>query len=217
MDFRVLLAAPLAALVMTSSAADLRMPQGWTPTTSFAWPASTTYEVGVDPSIDEPGRHSLLIQSVGTRDALAFGAVTQWALGYAGKRVRFSAQVKATDTDTWAGLVLGNNMVQLHELSNGDADTLAHTYGAAAGADWQAVSVVVDVPADEGGWITAGLALVGNGKVWARDLKLEVVGQDVPLSTSHMGLDIKRAQVRRQQSEAALAAHETPPQNLALE
>jgi hypothetical protein len=209
MDFRVILAAPLAALVMSSSAADLRMPQGWMPV--FTWPQDA-YEVGVDPSMDEAGRHSLSVQSVGSRDVLEIGGVTQIALGYAGKRVRFSAQVKAADSDTWAGLVLGNEMVFLMGLSNGYADTMAHTYGVAAGTDWQTVSVVVDVPSD-GAWITAGLALVGNGKVWARDLKLDVVGSDVPLSTSHVGLDIERAKAKRQKEEA----HEKPPENLDLD
>lgn len=218
MDFRVLLAAPLAALVMTSSAAELRMPEGWMPTISFAWPLTTTYEVGVDPSMDEPGRHSLSVQSVGTRDALEVGAVTQWVIGYAGKRVRFSAQVKAAGADTWAGLVLGNKMVHLIGLGNADGDAMAHTYGAKAGADWQTVSVVVDVPSD-GSWITAGLALVGNGKVWARDLKLDVVGQDVPLSTSHVGMNVKRAQERIQKGQEAMVkmqTYEIPPQNLGL-
>jgi hypothetical protein len=213
MNFRVLLAAPLAALVMTSSAAELRMPQGWFATISA--PANM-YVAGVDPSMVEAGRHTLLIQSVGSRRALEFGGVTQIVIGYAGKRVRFSAQVKTADTDTWAGLVLSDKMVFLAGLSSADADTMAHFFGAAAGADWQTVGVVVDVPND-GSMIIAGLALVGNGKVWARDLKFEVVGPDVLLSTSHVGLDLKRFQAEQQDAEAALAAHEKPPQNLELE
>jgi hypothetical protein len=215
MDFRVLLAAPLAALVMSSSAADLRLPEGWL--SAASWTAEgKTYEFGVDPSMDEPGRHSLLVQSVGSRDVLDIGGVTQMSLGYAGKRVRLSAQMKAADTDTWAGLVLGDKMVFLPQLSSGDADAMAHFFGAAAGADWQTVSLVVDVPSDVP-WIMSGLALVGNGKVWARDPKLEVVGPDVPLSTSKIGFDIERAQARAQEQEATLAAHEKPPQNLELE
>lgn len=212
MDFRVLLAAPLAALVMTSSAAELRMPQGWFPTISA--PAGG-YVAGVDPSMEEPGRHSLLIQSVGSRRTIEFGGVTQLVMGYAGKRVRFSAQVKAADTDTWAGLVLSDNMVFLAGLSSGDADTMAHIFGAAAGADWKTVSVVVDT-LSERSFITAGLVLVGNGKVWARDLKFEVVGPDVPLSTGHVGLDLEPFHVEQKAAEAARAAHEKPPQNLEL-
>jgi hypothetical protein len=213
MDFRVLLAAPLAALVMSSSAADMRMPLGWMPA-----PLSPekVYEVGVDPSMDEPGRHSLSVQSVGTRDRLEIGGVTQTGMGYAGKRVRFSAQVKTADSDTWAGLVLSNKLVFLMGLSAGDADTMAHFFGAAAGPDWQTVSVVVDVP-NGGGWITASLVLVGNGKVWARDLKFDLVGPDVPVSTSKIGFDIARAQAKQQEKEAALAAQEKPPQNLELQ
>jgi hypothetical protein len=217
MDFRVLLAAPLAALVMTSSAAELRMPQGWFPEYTGS---EKIYEAGVDPSMDEPGRHSLLVQSVGSRDVLEIGGVTQTLPGYTGKRVRFSAQVKAAATDTWAGLVLSDHMVFFQSLHLGDVGTMAHLFGAAAGADWQTVSVVVDVPSD-GSAITAGLALVGNGKVWARDLKLDVVGLDVPLSTSKIGFDIERVHQAQQQKfeafQATQAGHEQPPQNLELQ
>jgi hypothetical protein len=215
MDFRVLLAAPLAALVMSSSAADLRMPEGWMSAGSWT-EQGTTYEFGVDPSMDEAGRHSLSVQSVGSRNGMDIGGVTQMGMGYAGKRVRLSAQMKAAETDTWAGLVLGDKMVFLPALSAGDADTMAHFFGAEVGADWQTVSVVVDVPSDVP-WIMCGLALVGNGKVWARDLKLDMVGPDVPLSTGRIGFDIAGAQARAQEQEAALAAHEKPPQNLELE
>ena len=217
MDFRVLLAAPLAALVMTSSAAELRMPAGWQLEFTFS---EKIYEAGVDPTMDEPGRHSLLVQSVGSRDVTEIGGVTQNLPGYAGKRVRFSAQVKAAGTDTWAGLVLSDKTMSFVQLHFGDADAMAHLFGASANADWQAVSVVVDVPSD-GSTITAGLALVGNGKVWARDLKLDVVGPDVPLSTSKIGLDMERVrQVQQQRFEAAQAAQagrEQPPQNLELQ
>ncbi len=212
MDFRALLAAPLAALVMTSSAAELRMPQGWTAALD---PSGNAYQAGVDPGMDEPGRHSLLIQSVGSRSVLDIGAVMQMVFGYAGKRVRLSAQVKAAGADTWAGLVLSDKMAFLNQFSASDADTLAHVFGVAAGADWKTVSVVVDVPSD--GWmITTGLALVGNGKVWARDLKLDIVGTDMPLTTSHMGVDVPRALAQLHEQEAAQAAHEKPPQNLEL-
>jgi hypothetical protein len=200
---------------MTSSAADLRMPEGWL--SAASWTAEgKTYESGVDPSMDEPERHSLLIQSVGSRDGLDVGGVTQILPGYAGKRVRLSAQVKAANSDTWAGLVLGDKPMFLPQLTRGDAYTMAHFFGAAAGADWQTVSVVVDVPSDVD-VIMPGLALVGNGKVWARDMKLDVVGPDVPLSTSKIGFDIERAQARAREQEAALAAHEKPPQNLELQ
>jgi GTP-dependent phosphoenolpyruvate carboxykinase len=200
---------------MTSSAAELRMPHDWR--SEASWTAQgNSYEFGVDPSMDEPGRHSLLVQSVGSRNGMDIGGVTQILPGYAGKRVRLTAQVKTSNSDTWAGLVLGDKPMFLPQLSRGDAYTMAHFFGAAAGADWQTVSVVVDVPSDDN-VIMPGLALVGNGKVWARDMKLDVVGKDVPVSTSKIGFDIAGAQAREQEQEAALAAHEQPPQNLELQ
>ena len=46
--------------------------------------------------------------------------------------------------------------------------------GAAACPQWCAVDVVVDVPPDGDGVVTLGLVLMGNGQVWARNLKLEL-------------------------------------------
>lgn len=215
MDFRALVAAPLAAAVVASSATELRMPNGWATQSN-----SASYQIGVDPRMDEAGRHSLMVRAARPSDARQFGAATQMVHGYAGQRVRFSAQVKAEGVDTWAGLMLGKGYVSMHQASTGEPDAqaaLPHGSAVASGAGWQPASVVIELPADDTGVIDAGVLLVGNGQVWARDFKLVVVGRDVPLSTRHVGFDTAAVEAQRRQREAELASRPAPPKNLALE
>ena len=212
MDYRALVAAPLAAVVVVSSAAEMRMPNGWITQSN-----SASYQVGVDP---QPGLvHSLTVKATASGDARQFGAATQTVLGYAGERVRFSAEVKAEGVDTWAGLSLGKGFVSIFRMNGGDAEAPAFwPYGAKVNADgsWQRLSVVTELPADDAGVVDAGVLLVGKGQVWMRDVKLEVVGKDVPLSTSHVRLDPADAQAQRHKREAELAKNATPPKTLAL-
>ena len=215
MNFRALLAAPLAAVVVTSNATELRMPSGW----AFIAPP-TDYEAGVDARMDEAGRHTLTVKSIGTRSARNFGAVEQAVSGHAGRRVRFSGQAKASGVDAWAGLIAGRGFFPLNHMMQGDAE--ARNYrplGASACPQWCDVSVVIELPADSDdlGFVDVGVALVGNGQVWARNLKLEVVGQDVPLTTTYVGIDPMVERAARHQVVRERAIQMPPPRNLTLE
>jgi len=213
MDYRALLAAPLAALVMSSSASELRMPADWQAHASFTWPVAKTYQAGVDPQAEEGGVRALTVKSVGTRKPSDIGTVEQFAVGYAGKRVRLSGQVKAAGVDGWAGLVLGTGFTPLLYAPGFNPEL---PYAAAACPQWCELSVVADMPAD--GTAAVGVALMGNGQVWARQLKIETVGPDVALTSVRFAaaLDAElRAQRRQQDHEKA--HRRAPPQNLALE
>lgn len=217
MDYRALLAAPLAALVMSSSASELRMPAEWQANASFSWPRSKTYEAGIDPLAEEGGVRALTIKSVGSRSLSDIGTVEQFAMGYGGKRMRLSGQLKAAGLDGWAGLVLSPNAdpVPLYVLP-GFGPKLP--YAAAACPQWCEVSVVADMPADSMGMFVVGVALTGNGQVWARQLKVEAVGPEVALTSERFAVALdaeRRAQQRRAAQEKA--QRRTPPQNLALE
>ena len=111
MDYRALLAAPLAAAAMNASSADaLRQPAGWMAGASYAWPQGATHEAGVAPETEASGQRALTVKAIGTRTLHEIGSIGQYAMGHAGKRVRFSAQVMATGVDGWAGLVVGSGL-----------------------------------------------------------------------------------------------------------
>lgn len=220
MDYRALLAAPLAAAAMNASSADaLRQPAGWMAGASYAWPQGATHEAGVAPETEASGQRALTVKAIGQRAPHEIGSIGQYAMGHAGKRVRFSAQVMATGVDGWAGLVVGNGFLPLWlQPWMPDADATP-PLGAAACPQWCDVSVVADIPADDEGVANVGLALVGSGQVWARGFKLEVVGGDVPVTTQRFAVEAGQAMRAMQQKakESMRAAQPTPPKNLALQ
>jgi hypothetical protein len=220
MDYRALVAAPLAAAAMNASSADaLRQPAGWMTGASYAWPQGATHEAGVAPETEASGQRALTVKAIGTRSAHEIGSISQYAMGHAGKRVRFTAQVKATDVDGWAGLVVGSGFLPLW-LQPGSPDAEATPpLGAAGCPQWCDVSVVADIPADGEGVANVGLALVGNGQVWARNVKLEVVGGDVPVTTQRFAVEAGEAMraMRQKAQQMTRAAAPTPPRNLALQ
>lgn len=220
MDYRALLAAPLAAVAISASGADeLRVPNGWFANASYAWPSGATHVAGVAPETEADGHRALTVKPIGHRTTQQIGSVSQSAMGYTGKRVRFSAQVKASGIDGWAGLVVSSSFVPLpYQVFSTDVTPESAARGAAGCPQWCDVSVVADIPADGDGVANVSLALMGNGQVWARAFKLEVVGQEVPLTTHRFAAEAAAAvKADIQKFQQSRAAKPTPPRNLALE
>lgn len=217
MDYRSLLAVPLAALALSASGADtLRQPNGWLAGASFSWPGGKTHEAGVAPESENSGQRALTVKSVGERKPHDIGSISQGLMGYAGKRVRFSAQVMTAGVDRWGGLVVGTDFLPIYLLPTSPDG--ADARGAPGCPGWCDVSVVADIPADSNGVANVGLALVGSGQVWARAFKLEIVGQEVPVTQQRFGTEAAAA------FEALVAENQarmrksppTAPQNLSL-
>lgn len=222
MDYRILLAAPLAAVAMSASSADaLRLPEGWMANASYAWPKGQTHEAGVEPETQPGGQRALTVRALGTRQPNDIGSITQYVFGYTGRRVRLTAQVKTAGVDGWAGLVVAKSYVPLPYLPFAPLFANTPPVGAAGCPDWCEVSVVADIPteSDSGsaGVAQVGLALVGNGQAWARNLRVEEAGADVPLTTEVFAAQAaEAARASLQQAQQKRAAEQTPPKNLAL-
>lgn len=60
--------------------------------------------------------------------------------------------------------------------------------------------------------INIGLALVGEGQVWARGLRFEVVGSEVAPTQATIDIDV--AQARRFHAEGRVQMAKLPPQPL---
>jgi hypothetical protein len=228
MDYRVLFAAPLAALVISVSAAEPRLPSPWVPYSSgMHAPGDFTDDIGVDPAAEEQGQRSLSIKSLGKSgiNGVNLGVAHQWAQGYAGKRLRFSGQIRSEGVSTWAGLFMDEDPTHttLIRLQGGleGGENILPPIGAAGQAPykaWQDVSVVVQVPATVNS-VILGLALVGGeGQVWARKLRFEVVGPEVPLTSTRMlGFDWAKARDERVRNEKFMSSLPAMPlENLSL-
>lgn len=207
MDYRALFAAPLAALVLSVGAAPapLQMPDGWQASRYAATKDNATasftgnaYEIGIDTTqAGQPPALTLRSIVALNPDSVAnVGHAYQTITGYGGQRLRFSGQVRATTARGWAGLYMGlGDDDVLGPVMRGEPGIekrlpLGAAVPAADGA-WHEVSVVLDVPAGEP-FVGLGMAQVDEGQFWVRDLKFEVVGPEVPVTTTPIGIDWAR-------------------------
>jgi hypothetical protein len=217
MNFRNLLIAPMAAVVFNVGAADLRMPTGWYDYSMSAGVMGKGYEVGVDPAVKAGGVSTLVVRSVAplTPGPISFGLAYQSVTGYGGKRVRFSGQLKAEAVQGWAGLYLEEaaftRFVTVFAARPGAEKQLPAGTTVPADGEWHEISVVKDVPADALD-VGFGLALVGEGRVWARLLRFEIVGPEVAPTKTTLHADLEQA--RRYAADARVSLSRLSPMPL---
>jgi hypothetical protein len=144
----------------------------------------SNYEMGVDPQASYHGSPSAyLMAKQPSMDG--FGTLMQqFGTGqYAGKRLRFSAFVKAEDVRDWAGLWMrverGPTIVSFDNMQ--DRPIKGTT-------TWQNYEVVLDVPRDAT-QIVFGILLSKSGTVWLNGVKFESVGPtNLNLETGPIGV-----------------------------
>jgi hypothetical protein len=140
------------------------------------------YEIGVDAEGFARGANAKFLRQV-SGDGNGWGTLMQQisAVDYTGKRVRFTAQVRTRDISKWSGLWMRvDRPSQPGAAFYNSADKpIIGTTG------WQLRSVTLDVPQDAS-VLAFGVIGAGKGTVWIDDLKLEVVGKDVPVDTIRM-------------------------------
>ena len=149
-------------------------PRGWI----LAGNKPASYNTGVE---TDAGRASAYLKS---KDPAieGFGTLMQMfdAHQYLGKRVRFSASVKAEGVQKWAGLWMRvDKQRDSVAFDNMQGRPIKGTTG------WQSYTVVLDVPQDATG-IALGILLDGTGAVWLNNVSLEVVGTEVATTGKQM-------------------------------
>jgi erythromycin esterase len=177
----------------------LGLPRGW----AGGSPNRRAYASGIDREVVHGGQASGFVRMTGARPH-EFGTLVQSvrAEPYRGRRIRLAGFLKTEGANDGAGLwmrVDGTDAILTFD--NMDSRRICWT------RDWQEVDVVLDV-AQKARTITFGLILVGDGKAWVDDLRIEVVGKDVP-STNLFD--------QERQGEVRLAIGASPPANLNFE
>ena len=151
------------------------LPAGWI----HAGDRPAEYESGVDPRGGRAGRACAFLRSR-RAGPVGFGTLMQSVAAdeYLGKRVRFSADVKAAGVASWAGLWMRvdgawqEGQPPMLAFDNMRGRPIKGT------RDWARYAVVLDVPAEAHG-IAFGILLEGAGQAWMDGLRLEIVGTDV--------------------------------------
>jgi hypothetical protein len=164
----------VAAVGLSVVALCAAAPRGW----YLAGSKPQDYQTGVNDALYN-GHRVAFLQSVATAPS-GFGTLMQdfRADDYAGKRVRFSAMLKAENVADWAGIWMridrntGSASPKMLVLDN------MHDRPVKGTEDWKKCEVVLDVPKDATG-IFFGLMLNGSGNVMS-DAKIETVALDVP-------------------------------------
>lgn len=142
--------------------------------------APDKYEMGIDHEIFHTGTGAAFIRSKGEEFAPdEYGTVMQQFRSdlFIGKRVRFSAFVKAQNVDGWAGLWMrmdGKFSATL-KLDNMQNRPIQGT------SNWNLYSCVLDVP-KETELINIGILLSGRGHVWVDNAAFQEVDKNVPVT-----------------------------------
>jgi hypothetical protein len=148
------------------------------------------YQLDRDVVVTHAGRPSGRLMSVG--DCQSYGTIVQCIdpADYTGKRVRFSAYVKALGVKDWAGLwmrVDGNGGCGTAlAFDNMNARPINGT------KDWARYEIVLDV-SKEAKSICLGLLLRGTGEVWLNGVSFEAVSTVVPTTVADGALVHKQA------------------------
>lgn len=135
------------------------------------------YEILLDSVIKQSGNRSVSIRSIGDDPAQANNTFIRQqvsALEHAGKRIRFSAFIKAENVEganLWMQ-VTGSDLRVLNDDRMKDRSVLGTS-------DWKKYEIVLDVPTDSR-IIILGVSLSGKGRIWIDDLRFEAVSKDIP-------------------------------------
>jgi WD40 repeat protein len=143
--------------------------------------ATGDYEMALDTTVRHGGRASARIKSnVPVPSGFAQFNQKLRADDYRGKRLRLSGYVKTENAEQGAWLWMGLNCETEYVLDNMH---IIHDRRIKGTRDWRTCDIVLDVPKDALA-ISIGVGFSGAGQAWFDDLKFEIVGPDVPVTSS---------------------------------
>jgi hypothetical protein len=119
--------------------------------------------------VKDPRTRSSAVKNTSTTACILQGSQ---ALSFRTKRVEFAAQLKTDGTSkAWLSMWIYDASGEL---------LIQHAGGDSTWTQWTAVSVVMDVPQNAAAMLY-GACLPRTGSMWIDDVRLKVVGSDVPL------------------------------------
>jgi C-terminal processing protease CtpA/Prc len=134
------------------------------------------YDGGIDSAIRHTTGHAIFLRANPTATTSDFGAYLEQlsASDYRGKRVRISGYLRTSQAQLAGFWMRIDGPGGVREGFDNMLDR-----GLTGTRDWTPFSLVLDVPPDAVSMVT-GLILVGQGTVWGDDLRIDVVGPNIP-------------------------------------
>lgn len=153
----------------------------------------SSYEMGSENSPDFSNQNVLKIKSVKSKID-GFGTLMKTIKSdlYKGKTVKMSAYVKSEKVKSWAGLWMRVDYYNASVLAFDNMEKRAIK----GTKEWQKYEVVLFVPT-EATSISYGILLDGTGRIWFKDVILEVVGDTVPETGPNKGREHKEISFER--------------------
>lgn len=135
----------------------------------------TAYHIGLDEAVRRDGRPAPYLTSDGSKPS-GYGTMVQYvrADAYRGKRIRLRGMLRTAGVKKHAGLWLAIQQPGW-EVWDGEKQPIR------GDTDWTEQSIVVDVPRNAGS-VGYGIMVHGVGKVWASNLRIEVVDRSTPVT-----------------------------------
>ena len=168
MNYKVLFAATLVAVVAQAGTVDESVPKPWFK--NGQPPARDECQGGVDSELAQRGTPNLTLKCESAQAGFVGIMQNFSAENYRGKRVRFSALVKSDEIEGWGGLLV---------LMPSSAFDNMQDRGITGTTDWAPYSVVLDVSNNAQG-IFFGTLMEGKGQLWISNVALETVDDTVP-------------------------------------
>jgi hypothetical protein len=193
MNYKVLIAAALAATVVQATTVEEEVPDGWFKNGS----ALQECQAGVDSQLAASGLANITLRCDTAVDGFISVMQQFSAEAYRGNRLRYSALIKSEDLGGWGGLWMRVDEVLNRETSAFDN---MQNRPVKSTTDWQRYDIVLDVSPTAGA-ISIGMLLGGGpGQLWVRDLRLEIVGPNVPTTDMTTGQNLPLEPVNLQLS-----------------
>jgi len=163
------------------------MPKGWIKESSNP----NAYEMGIAHGAGQNGKNAATIRSV-MQGANGFGMLVQQFASdnYKGKRLKLTGFLRTKHVDKWAGLLMQvegkiiNPVTGKEERKVLTNDNMYNRFVSGT-TDYTKYEIVLDVP-DSSSDIVYGLRLTGSGQIWLDQVSFEVVGKDVPVTSSEL-------------------------------
>jgi hypothetical protein len=179
MNYRVLIAAALVAAVAHAGEVDPKLPPPWFK--NGQPPAAEQCEAGVDAGLEARGTRNITLKCEAEHEGFVGVMQNFSAESYRAQRIRFSALIKAEGVEGWGGIWM---RVDDTNKPSTAFDNMSQR-PVKGTADWTPYAVVLDVSENAAG-IFFGTLMIGKGQLWITDLRFEVVGTDVPVTSPKM-------------------------------
>lgn len=159
--------------------APLQVPRGWS-ASGFNLGA---YAAGLDAGETHLGRPVFRLSNPTRENGHVSLSQVLAAAVYRGRRVRFAGWLRSGDVDGVATIFLGSSDRNRNYLTFNNLEHLARDGALRGTVDWSHRAIVMGIP-EEAETVNIGFSLVRGGTAWFSGLALDIVGPEVPVTTS---------------------------------